>query len=230
MLKRLIIVLALAVHPVGIAAQDARQITVSGVGAVEAEPDMATITLGVTSEARGAREAIDENSKAMAGVLERLLAAGIEGRDLQTTLFSVSPRFDYRNSTSETKPSGFVAQNFLTIRVRDLTRLGEVLDEVGRDGANAFNGLAFGLQNPQPIEDAAREAAVADARRKAELFAAASGVALGRVLLINEGGGASRPQVFAAEAASRSSNAVPIASGELTVTARITVIYEISEP
>ncbi len=206
-----------------------RHLTVTGVGLVEVVPDMATVRLGVTSEARGAREAIDENSRAMAAVLERLRAAEIEDRDIQTSNFSVSPRYDYNRQSGEApRITGFVAQNMVAIRVRDLDRLGAILDEVARDGANSFNGLSFGLQDRTPAEDAARLAAVDEARRKAELYAGAAGVSLGPVVTLSESVGASpQPMMMAEQSMRAASDAVPVAAGELAVSARVTIVYAI---
>lgn len=210
-----------------LAQEDARRITVTGEGRVETAPDMATVTLGVTTEADGAREAIDSNSRAMAAVLERLTAAGIADRDLQTSNFSVTPRFDYSRTDGRGEITGFVAQNSVVVRVRDLDGLGGILDAVARDGANNFQGLQFGLQDPGPVEDDAREAAVSEARRKAELYAAAAGVRLGALMTLSEEGGA-RPQPMMMQAEMRAaSDSVPVAAGEVSVTARVTLVYAI---
>jgi uncharacterized protein YggE len=226
-LKWVWIVLFLGLGGQALAQADARRITVTGEGWVDVAPDMATVTLGVTSEAQGAREAIDDNSQAMAAVLERLRAAGIEERDLQTADFTVSPRFDYSRSDGRGEITGFLAQNTVSVRVRDLEKLGEILDAVARDGANNFQNLSFGLQNPEPVEDAAREAAVAEARRKAELYARAAGVSLGALMTLSEEGGAP-PQPMMMQAEMRTaSDSVPMAAGEVSVTSRVTLVYAI---
>lgn len=204
-----------------------RLMTVTGQGAVEMVPDMATVRLGVMTEARGAREAIDDNSRAMAGVLERLKGLGVADRDLQTSEFSVHPRWNRVSGDQAPEVIGFVARNLLSVRVRDLARLGEVLDAVARDGANQFEGLAFGLQNPDPVEDAAREAAVAEARRKAQLYAAAAGVALGPLQSLSESGGVVAPMPMARAEMSMVSEEVPMAAGEVSVSARVTLTYVI---
>lgn len=205
-----------------------RRLTVTGEGRVEAAPDMATISLGVTAEARTAAEAIRANSAAMQAVFARLQDAGIAERDLQTSNFSVNPRWE-RTTTTNAAPriAGFVAQNMLTVRVRDLATLGGTLDAVAQDGANAFSGLSFGLQNPEPLQDAARAAAVADARRKATLLAEAAGVTLGPLLMIDEADGGGRPTLMVAEARMAAADAVPVAAGELTMTARVRLVYAI---
>ena len=207
-----------------------RSMTVTGEGRVETAPDMATIRLGVVTEARGAREAIDTNSRAMDGVLDRLRGLGIAARDLQTSDFSVSPR--WRRGQGDTPPeiSGFVARNLLIVRIRDLDSLGTVLDAVTRDGANTFEGLAFGLQTPGPHEDAARRAAVADARRKAALYAEAGEFALGPLLSLSESGGGSAPRAMARAEMAVAMDAVPVAPGEVDLVARVTLTYAIEDP
>ncbi|MEM9342919.1 MAG: SIMPL domain-containing protein [Pseudomonadota bacterium] len=214
----------------GAAAQEAeRHITVTGEGVVDARPDMATIRMGVTTEAKGAREAIDDNSRAMAGVLSRLEGLGLEERDLQTAEFSVQPKWGKSSySSGAAEIDGFIVRNILIVRVRDLERLGEVLDAVTRDGANSFDGLRFGLQNPGPSDDEARRLAAMDGKRKAQLYAEAAGVALGPLVRIDEQGGRGPGPVMMAEARMAVSEAVPVAAGEVSVSARVLMIYEIA--
>ncbi len=221
----------LACLPCAGLAEGVRQITVVGEGHIDSAPDMATVTLGVTTEAKGAREAIDENSRAMAAVLTRLGEAGIAERDLQTSDFSVWPRYDQRSLPDGTQGiAGFVAQNTVLVRVRDLNGLGGILDAVARDGANRFQGLSFGLQDPGPAEDAARKAAVTEAKRKAALYAEAAGVALGDLVTLSEEMSARPgPVMMQAEMLRSASNEVPVASGEVSVTARVVLVYEIGE-
>jgi len=209
-----------------------RRITVVGQGSVEVVPDMATVSMGVISEAKTGAAAMAQNSDTLAEVLKQLSDAGIKARDVQTSNLSLSPRWDNKlfSSSGHRKITGFVASNTLTVRVRDLDKLGEVLDAVVQNGANNFNGLHFGLQEPQPAQDAARQAAVADAQRKAQLYAAAAGVTLGDVLTISEaaGGRGVSPVMMTMEADMRQSRAVPVSQGELTIGASITMVYAIS--
>lgn len=205
-------------------------ITVSGEGRVEMAPDMATISLGVITEALTAKEALDQNSAQLSAVISRLKETGIEDRDIQTSGLSLGPRYDYSNSTGSPKVTGYTVSNMVTIRVRLLDSLGGVLDNVVSDGANTLNGLSFGLQDKGPGTDEARRRAVADARRKAELYAAAAGVKLGAVLSIAEQGGAYQPMPMAmAEASFAKGGDVPVAAGELTLLSAITMVYALSE-
>lgn len=208
-------------------------ISVTGEGRVEARPDMATISLGVTTEGDTAKAALEANNSALAAVIERLKAAGTEDRDIQTSGLSLSPRYDYNatDSSGQNRITGYIAANVVTVRVRNLDSLGTTLDSAVSDGANTLNGLAFGLQEPEPATDEARKEAVADARHKAELYAGAAGVKLGRVLSISEQGGYALPMPMMAEAAgfkdARAS--VPVEAGEVGVTATVSILYELAE-
>ena len=200
------------------------RLTVNGEGAVDSVPDMATITMGVTSEARTAAEAMRQTSQATAAVLERLKAAGVADRDMQTRDLSLSPVWDNRGSSSAPKIVGFQADNTVLVRVRALDALGGILDEVIESGANRFQGLTFGLQEPGPALDEARRLAVADAMRKAGLLAGAAGLELGAVLELNEGGGGRQPVLM--EPAAMASG-VPVAAGEVSTQASVTMVFAI---
>ena len=204
-------------------------ITVTGTGTVEAVPDIATLSIGVTTQGETAAEALSANSAALDAVMARLTAAGIEARDMQTSNLSLNPNWTGYDSSSVSGPTiaGYVATNMLTIRVRALDGLGAVLDAAVADGANTLNGLTFGLADPEPVLNAARQEAVADARARAELLATAAGVKLGRVLSISEGSAPMDPvPMFRAEA---SAAPVPVAGGELGLSANVTIFYQIVE-
>ncbi len=210
------------------AAQEAPapMITVTGEGVVEAAPDIATLTIGVTTEGETAAAALAANSAALEAVLARLTAAGIEPRDMQTSNLSLNPNWTGHDSGTPTI-SGFVASNMLTVRVRALDSLGAVLDASVADGANTLNGLTFGLANPEPVLDEARKEAVANARAKAELLAEAAGVKLGKIVSISETAAYQPPMpMFRQDAASA---APPVQGGELGMTASVSIFYEIVE-
>lgn len=213
------------------AAQEAerRTLSVTGQGDHQAAPDMAMIRIGVTTEAREAKRALDENSARMAGTIAALEGQGLEKRDLQTSNLSLQPIWSQRQSSPGKAPeiTGFRAHNSLSIRVRDLARLGAVLDATVGAGANQFNGLNFMLSNPVPAADAARAAAVADALRKAQVLAEAAGVALGPILSISEHGGAPRA-VRMDMARAEMQSAVPVQAGELSVTASVSLVFALN--
>lgn len=201
-------------------------INVTGEGVVEAAPDIATLMIGVTTQGDTAAAALTANSTALEAVLARLTAAGIEPRDLQTSNLSINPNWT-TNASSMSEISGYIASNMLTVRVRKLDTLGAVLDAAVTDGANTLNGLTFGLADPAPVLNEARREAVTDARAKAELLAAAAGVKLGKVISISDTVASAEPMpMFRAEA---SAGMVPIASGELGISATVQIFYAIEE-
>ena len=224
--------LAMAVLPA--AADDARTLTIVGQADVSAVPDLAIVTLGVTSEAESAAGALSANNVAMAGVIETLRAAGIEARDIQTSGLSLSPRYVYpqRQGNAE-KPRlvGYTASNQVTVRLRDLARLGALLDKVVSAGATDIRGIAFDLQERNRLLDDARRRAVEDARRKAALYADAAGVRLGALMTLSEESmPVPRPvaaRSFAAPAAA--APAVPVESGEMTLEVRLRTVWRITD-
>ena len=209
-------------------AETTRVISVNGQATIEAAPDMATITVGVTQEAREADAALAATSAAVAEVLDRLKAAGIEYRDMQTRGLSLQPVWSNYRGQDDTPPriTGFVANNSIVVRVRDLGSLGRVLDQTVQDGANRFDGLQFGLQDPAPLEAEARKAAVRDAMARAADLAEAAGVVLGPIQSISESGGVSRPMQMEISAA-RASMDVPIAAGEVGIRGQVSMVFEI---
>ncbi|MTH99513.1 SIMPL domain-containing protein [Roseibium sp. RKSG952] len=221
----------MAATSVGMAHAEERRITVSGTGTALAEPDMATITLGVTNENAQASDAMKATSDAVAQILARLNDMGIEARDVQTRDLSLSPVWAGRHNPDGEAPkiSGFVASNRVFVRVRDLSNLGEIMDAVIRDGANDFGGLSFDVQEPKPLEAKARAEAVADATAKAEQLAQAAGITLGSVVSITDQGGGARPMMQMREMSFADAGSVPVAGGEVGVSVNISMVFEISE-
>jgi uncharacterized protein len=203
-----------------------RTINVTGTGTVEAAPDMATLMIGVTTQAPTAAEALAANSKATDAVIARLTASGIEARDMQTSNLSITPNWTGYDSMTPTI-SGYIASNMLTVRVRALDTTGAVLDAAVADGANTLNGMTFGLADPEPAYKEARKEAVADARAKAELLATAAGVKLGQVLSVTDSGAMTDPAPMYRDSVSASP--VPVVGGELGLIANVSVTWEIAE-
>ncbi len=202
------------------------RITVTGQGLADATPDMATLTLGVTQRAKQASIAMGRVSDAVADILARLAQADIAPRDIQTRRLTLNPTRTNRASGSADF-IGYTASNTVAIRVRDLDRLGVIMESVLTGGANVFNGLQFSVQDPAPLLERARKDAVADAMARAALYAKAAGVTLGPVLAITEQGGNSRPVLM--EMASVRGAGAPVAPGEVTISATVTMVFAIAE-
>lgn len=209
------------------AAQTPAQIAVTGEGVVMAAPDMATISLGVTQTAKTAKEAMDLTNTELAKVLENLKAAGIEGRDLQTSGLSLNRNSDSSYSSSESaKSEGFTARNQLTVTVRQIDTLGAILDAAVKDGANTLNNVQFGVADPAPLLDEARLRAVADARHRADVVTGAAGVRLGTIIAITENGGYS-PSPRGAMFARASSDSMPVEAGELSFSVGVSITWQV---
>ncbi|GAA0288270.1 SIMPL domain-containing protein [Rhodovulum strictum] len=228
MKRQLALLVILAGLALPAAAETPARLTVTGQGVAEAVPDMATITLGVTHEAETAEAAMNRVSAELAAVLDSLRAAGIDPRDLQTAGLSLSPVWSGHESGQRAQITGYSASNTLSVRVRGLDGLGGTLDRALAEGANRFQGLSFGMQNPEPLRDEARRRAVAEALRKAALLAEAAGLTLGPVLSMEEEG-AEMPRPMMFEAARMASDAVPVAPGELAIEARVRMVFALGE-
>jgi uncharacterized protein YggE len=206
-----------------------RTISLIGHGEVHLAPDLAIVTMGVMSSAATAREALDANTKAMQAVMAALTGAAIEARDIQTSNFMVNPRYDYgQNNTQPPKVIGYDVSNNVTVTVRKLESLGAVLDTVVSAGSNQINGVIFQVSKPEAAADEARKLAVADAQRKAKVYAEAGGLDLGSVISVSEGGGYQPPvPMFKSARAEGISADVPIAQGEQTIAIDVNFTWEI---
>jgi uncharacterized protein YggE len=205
------------------------RIIVIGEGSVSVPPDYAQIRSGVTTRAKTAKEAADTNSKVMSAVTAALIDSGIAQKDIQTAQFSIQPVYAPQEPRTEPKFSGYSVSNQVIVKIHQISKLGEILDRLVTAGATDVANIQFLLADHSKALDQAREAAVADARRKAELYARASGLTLGRVVWITEDPGYSPPMPMKAMQASAARAAsVPIAIGEDTLQARITVGFDIA--
>ena len=201
-------------------------ITVVGSGSVSAPPDSAEIMAGVVTRGATAAQALKDNNASMDKVLKAVAAQGVAPKDVQTIGVSVTPQ--RRQGKPDAQPLdiiGYEVSNQIRVHVRDLAILGRLLDVLVGEGANALGGVGFSVASPQPFLDQARQRAVADARRKAELYATAAGVTLGRVLSIQDYS-AAVPR-FAEARVLTSAPSVPIAAGEQEFQVSVTISYAI---
>jgi len=196
------------------------RILVTGEGSAEAAPDLAVIVLSVSRDAPTAREALTANSTAMNKVLEAMSKLGIAKRDLQTSSFDIQPRYTYPHSTSGADQAprlvGHTVRNSLTVRVRDIARVGEVLDTSVTLGVNEGGSIQFTNDDPSAAIAQARIKAVENAMARARTLAEAAGVKIGRVLEISEQGYSPGPMPMAKMEMAMDSRvgAAPIAAGE----------------
>lgn len=203
-------------------------ITVSGEGTVSVPPDLAIVDGGVTSDAKTARDASDANNSAMGKVLLALKNAGIDDADLQTSRLSLQPQYAQQNRASggPNVITGYRASNRITIRVHDVKKVAATLDTLVTSGANEVGGISFMVTKASELLDDARGKAIADARRKAELYAKAAGVTLGTPINIAEEG-SNAPAPMMMRKASADFASAPVAQGEETLRVTVSMSWEI---
>lgn len=222
-------------HPNSI--QPETTLNISAEARINRAPDIAIVTAGVTEERETAREAMAAQAEAMNGVFEALKAAGVAERDMQTSGLSLSPRYDYIETADasgrkrgQQRLAGYVASNQVTVRVRDLTRLGSTLDSLVSSGSNTLSGVSFSIDDDKAIRAEARTKAMQDAIAKAELYASAAGLRVARIVTINEGYEHSpQPQAMARMMSSDMAESTPVAGGEVGITASVNVMFELTK-
>jgi uncharacterized protein YggE len=204
-----------------------RLITVSATGYAYAEPDRARVSSGVASEAETARAALTANTEKMKQVVAGLKEAGIDAKDIQTSNFSVEPRYTNPQDGTPSKIDGYRVSNQVTILVRDVSAIGTLLDKLASVGANQIYGLTFEVSKAETLKDDARKEAVANARRRAELLATAAGAEVGEVVSIAEDLQFTGPRPMAMARASMKADSVPVEAGTETLEARVTVTWKL---
>lgn len=205
--------------------QSERTISVSGSGSANGAPTQAQLSAGVTTIAPTASTALAQNARKMTGVFDALKRLGVPERSIQTSNFSVSPQYAPNGAQRIT---GYQVSNQVDVTLDDTDKLGPALDALVTSGANTVNSISYGIKDPSALQTTAREAAVADAIQRARTYAKAAGVSLGPVVSIQEGATEMPRPMFAAKfMAGNDMAATPTAAGELSVTANVTVVFEL---
>ncbi|MGH2464622.1 MAG: SIMPL domain-containing protein [Candidatus Limnocylindrales bacterium] len=221
----------LAVDPSGSAPE--HTISVSGTGTVTLKPDVADLHLGVLSTRQSVKAAQADAAAAMTRIIAALKGLGIDDKDIQTSNVSLQPAYDYSSNINPPRITGFQMSNSVTVTVRDLTKLGDAIDNSLAAGATSLDGVAFRVDDQTAAEAQARQAAMAEAKSKAQTLATAAGVSIGGVASISE---TSAPIPYPimysggapAAAVDGSKVATPIQAGTTDVTITVAVVYLIS--
>jgi len=206
-----------------------RMVSVVGVGIVPLEPDMAVLNVGVRSEFKDISKAMEHNADKIEAVRQSLLALDMAPADIQTRHFSIFSQEIY-NPIPDTDTVSYVVENTVSVMVRDMDRLGEVLAAVVEAGANMILGVTFDIADGDTYFLEAQIAAIEDARQQAEAVAEAAGVELGELMTIDVSEGFSSSPVrmtMEAAAASPQGGDVPISDGMIHFTAIAAVSFEI---
>lgn len=203
-------------------------VMVLGEGKASAEPDVAMATIGVETRADTAQRAAEDNKRRMAGVMEALQSLGIAGEDIQTVDYTIRPEIDW-DDREEPQVIGYVVSNAVLVKIREIDRVGDVMDAVTEAGANNIYGIQFTFDDPSQLQEQARAEAMADAQSRAQALAGLAGVGLGKVRLVSESF-TEVPQFYGPErlALGMGGGEVPISPGQLEVTVQVQVTYDIS--
>ena len=209
-------------------ANDGTLLSVSAEARVTRTPDIATLSTGVVTQATDANAALRQNTEQMTKVVAAIKAAGIAERDVQTTGISINPQYRYVENQLPTI-TGYQASNTLNVKIRDIAKLGKVLDTLVAVGANQVNGPSFEIDNPDEAYDEARVAAIKKAQSRAELYAKTLGLRVRRVVSINEGGGDAPPSPMPVMLRMQATEAsdTPVSPGESALSTTINVVFEL---
>ncbi|MBU4205073.1 SIMPL domain-containing protein [Patescibacteria group bacterium] len=161
-----------------------REITVSGEGKVYATPDIATVQLGVTNEGDDISVIVQKNTETMNSILKDIKDLGIDEKDIKTTQYSLSPRYDWIKGERVFK--GYIITQQINVKIRDFTKIGDVLGTGTENGATLVGDLSFSIDDPEKARQEAREEAIAKAKIKAENIAEASGLKIIKLLNVQE--------------------------------------------
>jgi uncharacterized protein YggE len=191
-------------------------------------PDVARISAGVVTQAVDSNGALRANAQQMDKVMAAIKKSGIAERDVQTSGVNLNPQYKYEDNKAP-QIIGYQASNTVNIKVRDISKLGQVLDALAAQGANQINGPMFSIDQPEPVYDQARMDALKKAQARADTYAKALGLRVVRIVSIDEnsnGGFQPMAVLSAAPRAAKEFNS-PISPGETTLSVTLNVVFEL---
>ena len=208
-------------------ASDGTLLSVSSRAEARKAPDIATFSAGVVTQAADGNAALRQNAEQMNRVLAAIKAAGVADKDVQTSGISLNPQYRYEENQPP-RITGYQASNTVNVKLREVAKMGKVLDALVASGANQVNGPSFGIDDPEPLCDRARLDALKAARARAETYAGALGVRVRRIVSISEGGAAMpSPMPRMAMMKAEAYDSTPVAAGESSVSVNLDVVFEL---
>ncbi|MCY7312428.1 MAG: SIMPL domain-containing protein [Pseudoxanthomonas sp.] len=206
---------------------DGTLLSVSAQAEARRVPDVAMISAGVVTQAVDGNTAMRQNAEQMSKVMAAIKAAGIAEKDIQTSGINLSPQYRYVENEAP-QITGYQASNTVNLKVRDISKLGKVLDALAAQGSNQISGPSFQIDNPDPVYDEARLAALAKAKARAETYARALGLRVRRIVSISEGGGGGfQPVPMMAMARGKAEMDTPVSPGETVLSINLDVVFEL---
>jgi uncharacterized protein YggE len=203
-----------------------RTLNVSGSGKVFIAPDIAYISIGVHTEGENATDAVAKNSEQAKEISDAIKGMGIDLKDIQTTNFNISPQQKY-DDKGQLIGIIYMVDNSVYVTIRDLTKIGALLDVVTKAGANNVYGIQFDLADKTSAISEARKLAVENARTQAQELAQAAGVMLGAVQTINTYNSYPVADYVGKGGGAMAASDVPISPGQLSLTVEVNMVYEI---
>ena len=205
---------------------DATLLSVSAQAEARRAPDIATVSAGVVIQAADSNTAMRQNAEQMTRVLAAVKAAGVAERDVQTSGITLNPQYHFEDNQPP-RITGYQASNTVSLKRRDVAKMGKVLDALVASGANQINGPSFGIDDPEPLYDQARIEALERAQRRAETYAKTLGLRVRRIVSISEGGGMQVPMPRMAMLKAEAFDGTPVAAGESSVSVSLDVVFEL---
>jgi uncharacterized protein YggE len=204
--------------------------TIEGEGKVSGTPNLAEISFGLLSEGVDVAKIQKENTQKVNAMVAAIKALGVADKDIQTSQYSINPKYDYTNGT--TKLNGYTISQNLSVKLRDLSKIGDALTKIGQLGGNQVNGPTFTIDDPSSLKQEARMKALEDARKKAEALSGVLGVKVGRVVTFSESAYNQPPvpMMYRSEGAMATDAVAPAApsieAGSLDVKSNVSVTFE----
>ncbi len=213
---------------IGKAVRDRDVISINGMGKVSVKPDVAKIDFGLYSDGASVTAVQDDNTRKMNAVITAVKALGVKDADIQTSNYSLQPKIDWTNGNQ--RVTGYVLSQMVTLKIRDLTKVGQAIEAATNAGSNQVNSLQFTIDDPSSLQDEARIKAIADAKKKAEALAKATGLHLVKVVSFSEASPVESPipMPYAVRSQVADKAAAPqIEAGSLDVTMNVSVMFEV---
>jgi uncharacterized protein YggE len=201
-----------------------RMVTVTGSATIRSAPDEAVVTLGVQTQAPTAQGALQQNASRMNDVMKAILGDGVKSADIATAWVNLYPNYDSGGNVIVS----YSAQNQVDVTVRDLSKVGSIIDDAVGAGANLSSGIQFQLSDQNQGVERALGEAVANARAKAMALASAGDASLGSVVTITEGSAPQYPPIPFAADAGRAEASTPISPPTLETQVTVTVVWALS--
>jgi len=224
------------------------EISVSGEGTAYLKPDVALVSFGVSTQAMKSQDAVNQNNTKMNAVIDAIKSTGVQDQDIQTTLYNLTPVYDYnypvpmgvpvngRSESSMIYPSpvpggrtfnGYSLEQQVSVKIRNFDAINSVLDKAAAAGATNIGQLSFTIDNPEVARSEARAKAIENAKEKLNNIASQSGLSIGKLVNVNEGYNNWPQPIYALEKAESGSVAPQIQTGQMEVSVSVTLTYQV---